>query len=273
MKQQRITDPFQLATVFVIFFIIPVCTGFLPLNPYIQKWLAVILLLLLSFYLYKTEGGSLSSIGFDFKKKNLRYLLPGLLIGILVFCSLLALQREYNDLTVPYNKQVNIPLVFAGLLYALPGVLMEEMIFRGYCLQKTIDRIGFLKANLIFAFLFIVWHWVALNAWGNYGQMLSLVTTGFGHWMFAVAMRRSGTLWFPIALHLGNNWASRNIFGYQLSGDDSVKLDTLFQIRGSAQQFSTTHNIISHLLTFACFMLFTWLITVWYKKKPAAKSQ
>jgi membrane protease YdiL (CAAX protease family) len=270
MKTQRINDPFLLASIFVIFFIIPVSAAFLPLNGYFQKWLAVIILLGASYWLYKREGSSLSAIGLDFRKKNLRYILPGLLIGILFFCSLLALQREYNDLTIPFNQQVNIPLVFAGLLYALPAVLMEELIFRGYCLQKTIERIGFTKANLLFAFLFIVWHWVAFNAWGNYGQMLSLFTTGFGHWFFAVALRKSGTLWLPIAIHLGNNWASRNIFGYQQSGDSANLLDSVFYIRNSGQQYSTTHNIVSHLLTFACFLLFIWLIGLWYKKKATA---
>jgi membrane protease YdiL (CAAX protease family) len=270
MKTRRVDDPFQLASLFVIFFIIPVAAGFLPLNGYIQKWLAVILLLGLTYYLYKREGENLSAIGFDLKKKNLRFLLPGFLIGILVFGTLLALQREYNDLTVPYNNKVNLPLVFAGILFSLPGVMMEEMIFRGYCLQRTIERIGFVKANLIFAFLFVVWHWVALNAWGNYAQMLSLITTAFGHWLFAVAVKRSGTLWFSIALHLGNNWASANIFGYRMSDASSSRVDTIFQIQSSQQQYSTMHNIISHLFTFGVFLLFTRLITIWYKKKRTA---
>jgi membrane protease YdiL (CAAX protease family) len=33
-------------------------------------------------------------------------------------------------------------------------VLMEEIIFRGYCLHKTVYKIGPVKANLTFCFLF-----------------------------------------------------------------------------------------------------------------------
>jgi hypothetical protein len=86
--------------------------------------------------------------------------------------------------------------------------------------------------------------------------MLSLVTTAFGHLLFAVAITRSKTLFLPIGIHLGNNWAQRNLFSFQEMGtavNTAPAKDSLFRIKTSATEFSTFHTVGSYLITFACF--------------------
>ena len=155
-----------------------------------------------------------------------------------------------------------------GLWFLLGSVLIEEFIFRGYCFKKTYQEIGVFKANLIFAFLFIVHHWFALNAWGNWGMMLGLITTGFGHFLFATAFIQSRTLFLPIGIHLGNNWAQRHIFSIKTMGiaDNTPLNDSLFYIRVTQQEFSTLHTIGSYCISFACFLLSTYLIWKWYNR-------
>jgi hypothetical protein len=71
--------------------------------------------------------------------------------------------------------------------------------------------------------------------------MLSLFTTGFGHVFFAVALGRSQTLFFPIGLHLGNNWASKKLFALNMGQivDPTQANDSLFLTSAPASQFST----------------------------------
>ena len=249
---------------FLLLFCIPVAAAFIPVPQQLQKWLAVLLLLGATFFFYRRNYSNSAELGLTLPLFG-RYLSVGLAWGIAIFCALLLEQSGFNGISVTRSTNVNFGLVFAGLLFALPGVLMEELIFRGYCFQRTIDRIGFVKANWIFAFLFIVWHWVAMNTWGNWPMMLSLITTGFGHVFFAVGIRRTGTLWFPIAAHLGNNWASRNIFGYSMTGGAVTGSDSIFILSGGSANTSTTHIVLSYLITIGIFLLITWLLMISYR--------
>ncbi|MEO8173214.1 MAG: hypothetical protein ABI581_09035, partial [Sediminibacterium sp.] len=125
------------------------------------------------------------------------------------------------------------------------------------------------KANILFAFFFIAWHWLAFNAWGNWGLMLSLVTTGFGHILFAVALTRSQTLFFPIAIHLGNNWASRNLFALNMGQmvDPTKAKDSLFLASAPATQFSTMHVVMGYVITISYFLISTVIIMLLFKRK------
>jgi hypothetical protein len=98
-------------------------------------------------------------------------------------------------------------------------------------------------------------------------MMLSLITTGFGHLFFALGIRRTGTLWFPIAAHLGNNWASRNIFGYSMTGGKVTGSDSIFMLSGGNANAGTTHVILSYLITIGIFLLFTWLLMICYRRR------
>jgi membrane protease YdiL (CAAX protease family) len=259
---------------FAIAFAIPVAASLLPLDQFLRNCLVVMVLLLLTYLLYKKEGKTLAALGITAKWKTLRFIPLGLLGGILFFGMLLFFQKLFNGLSISINPNADYGFIAQGLLWALPGVLMEETIFRGYCLQKATVRIGPVKANLLFAFFFIAWHWLAFNAWGNWGIMLSLITTGFGHVFFAVALGRSQTLFFPIALHLGNNWAQRNLFALNMGKiiDARQANDSLFLTNDPGIQFSTTHVVIAYAITFACFIISTALILLIFKRRPAKEA-
>jgi membrane protease YdiL (CAAX protease family) len=259
---------------FAILFAIPVLASFLPIGQFELNCVVVVVLFLLTYLFYRKEGKSLAALGITTKGKDLRFIPLGLLAGIVFFCMLLFFQKIYNGLSLSLNPNADYGLVVKGLMLALPGVLMEELIFRGYCFQKSIVKIGPVKGNLLFALFFIAWHWLAFNAWGNWGLMLSLCTTGFGHVFFAVALGRSQTLFFPIALHLGNNWASRNLFSLSMGQivDPTKAHDSLFLSSAPAAQFSTIHIVGGYAITIVCFFISTGIILLWLKKRSAVKT-
>ncbi|MDP9231089.1 MAG: CPBP family intramembrane metalloprotease, partial [Bacteroidota bacterium] len=183
------------------------------------------------------------------------------------------LQMIHNNLKIELNRNFQYMFLLSGLFFLLPDVIIEELIFRGYCFKKTINRAGIIQANIIFAFLFVAWHWLALNAWGNYALMLGLLTTGLGHILFATALIKSRTLYFPIGIHLGNNWVSRYIFSYQTKGivDTQQTNDSLFFIAKNGQDFSSLHIMISYLITIASFLIFTFIIWKWTRRVVTVK--
>ena len=231
-------------------------------------YLSPLLLLLLTWSLYKKEGTNLSALGINVKRKNIFFLPLGIGIGILFFSTLLFVQMQYHGINIVVNKNADFRLIIGGIFFLLPVAINEELIFRGYCYKKTIERTGITNANLIFAFLFIVWHWVALNAWGNFGMMLGLITTGFGHLLFATAFLKSATLYFPIGIHLGNNWAQRYLFSTDMGGiNTKPSNDVFFLLANSKQNFSQFHSILSFMITLTCFLTFTLIIWKWPKAK------
>lgn len=262
------------AMIFVLFFIIPIVFSVFIGYQSIGGYLSPLIILGLSWFFYKKEGKSLSGIGLNLKGRNLSFFPIGILLGILFFCLLLLFQLLYNGMAIHINKNVNYGLVFGSFLLLLQGVLNEELIFRGYCFKKTIEYLGLAKANLLFAFFFVVWHWIAFNAWGNYLLMLSLGITGLGHLIFAAALLESKTLYFPIGIHLGYNWAQRYLFSAGMTGINSKHTnDIIFILRANKQHFSNFHTIFSYLFTITSFLFFAWMIWKWgYVKSKFRRS-
>lgn len=217
-------------------------------------------------YLYRLEGKDLSELGLT--SRQFLHFPVGLFIGLIFFTVFFGLQMLQNDITIEFNQNINWLLFFNGLWFLLGSVLIEEFIFRGYCFKKTYEHIGITKANMIFAFLFIVYHWFALNAWGNWSAMLSLITTGFGHFLFATAFTQSRTLFLPIGIHLGNNWAQRHFFSIKTMGlaDNAPSNDSLFNIFVANQESTTMQVAGSYFISFTCFLLSTYLIWKWYNR-------
>lgn len=253
------------ALVFIALFAIVVLLSAVVSTSWANHLKAAVVLLTI-WFLYRLEGKNLSELGLTSRQFQL---LPiGLCVGILYFCMFFGLQMLQNDIAIQWNQNINWGLFFNGLLFILGSVLIEEFIFRGYCFKKTYEQIGVVKANAIFAFLFIAYHWFALNAWGNWALMLELITTGFGHILFATAFIQSRTLFLPIGIHLGNNWAQRHFFSIKNMdiADTTTINDSLFSITIAEQQASTGQVLGSYVITFVCFLISTYLIWKWYNR-------
>jgi membrane protease YdiL (CAAX protease family) len=217
--------------------------------------------------LYYLEGKDLTELGLSYKRLHL--LLIGIVIGVIYFSLLFAIQMRRNDITIEFNKNLNWALFFSGFMYILGSVVIEELIFRGYSFKKTFEQIGIVKTNLIFASLYVIYHWFALNSWGNWEAMLGLITTGFGHLLFATAFTQSRTLFLPMGIHWGNNWAQRYFFSVKNMGvaDANNLNDSLFSINVPDEEYSTMHDVGSYVVTLGYFLLFTYLIWKFYNRK------
>ena len=85
------------------------------------------------------------------------------------------------------------------------------------------------------------------------------VTIPVGHLLFATALLKSKSLFFPIGIHLGNNWATHHLISNSNSGDS-------FLFISEVVNFNTwTPFIISTLIFNGFFLLVTFLIWKWDK--------
>ena len=137
---------------------------------------------------------------------------------------------------------------------------VEEILFRGYLFKKTIAVSNVVVANIIFSLLFMFVHVLDDSVLNSPGRMVMLIISiPVGHLMFATALLRSGTLFFPIGLHLGNNWATRHLIS---SMDDGQSI----LIVPERVSFDTWPSFIGLLLIYnGVFLLLTWLIWKWIR--------
>lgn len=219
---------------------------------------ANILLLLATWFLFKTDQKSLNSIGLKLNFKNLSYMPLGVLIGAFAFLGAKYARALYTGETFEVNTSVTYSTMFYAFYFILPQVTTEELLFRGYLFKKTIKSTSIIIANIIFSITFMLIHVLDENVMNNWGMIVFIVITiPVGHLLFATALLKSKTLFFPIGLHLGNNWATRHL----ITNSDSN--NSILYISNPATFDTWTPFITTTLIFNIFFLLVTLLIWKW----------
>lgn len=162
------------------------------------------------------ERGQLADLGLTWDPLAVRQLWMGLAVGAaaaaaVVLPALLARWAFYAPTPSPDAVFSPGKLLFVTVLL-LFGAIGEELMFRGYPFQTVLQTFGVWTTILPFSVLFAVAHM------GNLGSSwLSLGNTFLWGVVFSVAYVRTRTLWLPIGLHTGWNWALPGL-GINLSG-------------------------------------------------------
>ncbi|HWR41858.1 CPBP family intramembrane glutamic endopeptidase [Sporomusa sp.] len=85
---------------------------------------------------------------------------------------------------------------------------VEELFFRGFLLNKLIERINLFSANVVVSIMFVVIHipvWLAdgILGWNMLGNAMYIGTLSG---LFGYLYCRTQSLWTPIILHAANNY-------------------------------------------------------------------
>lgn len=219
---------------------------------------APLLLVLATYILYKKEKQSLSAIGLNVNVKNLSFLPLGILIGAFAFFGAKYLRALYNGETIEWSTSIDYSTILFAFYFILPQVATEEFLFRGYLFKKTIQASNVVIANIVFSILFTLIHVIDENVLSNLGMIIMLtIAIPVGHLLFATALLKSKTIYFPIGLHLGNNWATRHLISNSNSGD------SILYIPNSVDFDTWTPFIITIILFNGFFLLVTFMIWKW----------
>ena len=112
-----------------------------------------------------------------------------------------------------------IPVVLL-VVYKLALVAWwEELVFRGYILQNSIDGIGLKWSIVLTSLAFGLGHSINPDATLLSGLLIALITP-----QLIYAYLKTGQLWLPMGLHLGWNFFQASIFGFAASGQVSPSL-------------------------------------------------
>jgi len=109
------------------------------------------------------------------------------------------------------NPKLSADLIFEGTWWNIMSVLFEELIFRGVLLYILIKRLGPLRAIIISAVAFGIYHWFSFGVIGNVPQMIIVfLTTGVMGLLLAYGYSKTFSLYIPLGIHLG--WNLTQIF-------------------------------------------------------------
>ena len=247
-----------------------ILNGLLRIPSQIANVVVVIAILLITWLAYKKEEKNLSELGLNLKLRNIGFGVLGLLIGGIFVIPLIYTIAFIKEYPVVFNQNFNGSYVLSGLWLLFPTVMLEELAFRGICFKKTVEISSVTAANIIFATLFILSHWINLGAFGNPVLMTILLITGLGHVLFATAFLKSKTLYFPIGIHLGNNWVSLFVFSnidINDPGTGQVKASLINVISDERNPQFNGQFILTTIVTAIFFVLFILAIRKWTATK------
>ena len=123
-----------------------------------------------------------------------------------ILCSINLLGEAYfKEIKYSLNADYGIWEGLNGTWWTFKAALLEELIFRGAILYILIKKIGIVKACIISAIVFGIYHWFSYNMIG--GRIIPMIyiflVTGAGGLMFAYAFAKTKSLYAPLGLHFG----------------------------------------------------------------------
>jgi uncharacterized protein len=114
------------------------------------------------------------------------------------------------------GSQASIYAIGWGVTFVVLA-MWEEFFFRGYLLYRLGTRMGFWTAAIIMSLSFGGAH--LGNDGENFLGIVQVIVFGF---FCCFALRRTGSLWFPIGYHAAWDWAQTYFYGTPDSGLPSV---------------------------------------------------
>jgi len=175
---------------------------------------AIVAVLLSWGLLYWLTGESINALGLTPNKQRLKALILGLLFmaGMAVINFLW--QAHFKEISYTLNPDYGVMKFLGGSLWVFNAVLFEELVFRGCLLYLLIRYLGTVKACLLSAIAFGIYHWFSYELFGSRLIVMIYVflITGAAGWMFAYAFAKTRSLWAPVGLHLGWNLITALVF-------------------------------------------------------------
>jgi membrane protease YdiL (CAAX protease family) len=175
-----------------------------------------LLFLLVSWIMARIEGRTIADYGLPARAAFGSKFWQGLVIGFSAVSFLLLGLRvlgvfHFDGLGV-HGWDIPKYAAFWGAAFLAVG-FTEEFTFRGYTLFTLSTGIGFWPSAILMSSLFAFAHYFNPNeTWAGLTQVF------WWGMMACIALRRTGSLWLPIGLHAGWDWAETCFYGVADSG-------------------------------------------------------
>ena len=183
--------------------------------------LGIIVQLLISWLIiWLFEKGNLKFLGFYPTKKRLIGFAAFFIVSAICCSSDFFMRMMFAKQQWELNPNITANLILTGLWWNIKSVLFEELIFRGVLFYILIKKLGSVKAIIISATAFGIYHWFSQGSLGNPMQMaITFVITGIMGLVYAYAYSKTFSLYYPSGIHLGWNLTSSVVFSKGILGD------------------------------------------------------
>ncbi|MCD4690966.1 CPBP family intramembrane metalloprotease [bacterium] len=165
------------------------------------------------------EGRRFGALGMSFHPGWGKSFAKGAAIAALLLAVMFAISVASGEIVVkgfarpaPEGQSVGLYFALSLIGFIVVGIY-EELMFRGYVLQRLNERTGRVAAIVISSFLFAVLHFANPGA-----GMLSLVNTWVIGALLCALYYRSRSLWVPIGFHFAWNFLLGMFFSMPVSG-------------------------------------------------------
>lgn len=239
---------------------------FLPLpsgTKEVFPFVGLILVVFANWILYKTENRNLDELGFNLKVLNLKYLPIGLVLGIIVVLIGYYLKCFLTGDKIIIHQNINYLDILKHLYWILPTAAVQEFICRSYGYKKLISIYNLRIANLVAVVIFVSMHNI-FNI-GIFGAIIYSISIIIGHFVFANALLKSGTILFAIGIHWGSNIANNQLFTEEKSSTSILYLEK------AIQEESTGFNplgILLYIIILNIGFILLWIfLNRWRKQK------
>jgi membrane protease YdiL (CAAX protease family) len=166
------------------------------------------------------DKGNLKILGFFPTKRRLLDFALFFITTALCCASGFILQMYFGKQQWELNPNLTPKLLLAGTWWTIKSVLFEELIFRGVLLYILIQKLGHLKAIILSAIAFGIYHWFSHEVLGDISQMaFTFLLTGTMGLLYAYGYSKTFSLYVPCAIHLGWNLTQGVLFSSGAIGD------------------------------------------------------
>lgn len=174
---------------------------------------ALIALVLSWALLHFVEHRSLGALGFLPTRPRRRLVTWGFLLTAIFMSTYYLAEAAGWHYSYHLNHGFSTSWFFSSLWKVFTGALFEELLFRGALLYILIRRIGELKAVIVSAILFGMYHWIIIGIHSLPQMMLLFLSMAWLGYALARSFVVSGSILIPLALHFASNFVGADIFG------------------------------------------------------------
>jgi membrane protease YdiL (CAAX protease family) len=207
--------------------------------------------LLLAFF----DRRSFRTLGLWFYTGWAREFAAGIAVGAALMGSVVLAMAAARAVTYHAFAADELTGVLTWAVILLLAATMEEVLFRGYGMQRLIEAIGEPGGVLVFSALF-----AALHMSNPGSTTISSVNTFLAGILLSLAYLKTRALWLPIALHWSWNFLQGQVFSLPISGFNFGP--RLFKTEVSGPQWISGGSYGpegSIVLTVVCILAILWM--------------
>jgi len=130
----------------------------------------------------------------------------GLLIITIIILVNITIETYFQQVEWRQNE-FSYATLWNAFVYHLKSALTEDLVFRGAILYILMQRIGAIKAILLSAIIFGIYHWFSYGILHERPILLAyiFVVTGFNGYVWAYTFHKTKSILLALGFHVGSN--------------------------------------------------------------------